>query len=198
MEETKNLAVLTGHPGRPEFSHRGGRDEWYRFPLRVSRLSGVEDEIQVLVTQKLLGSTAVGEGQRLTVMGELRSYNNHSGAGRKLVISVMARQMFFTNDPEENRVQLMGGLCKPPILRVTPLGRQICDLMLAVPRPYGKRDFLPLIAWGSLARRASRWQVGTLLTARGRIQSRTYVKELEEGSEERVAYEVSLSTARPV
>ncbi len=197
MEETRNLAILTGCPaGRPVFSHTGRDGDWYTFPLRVERLSGAGDEINILVTQSLMSATAVGEGERLTVRGELRSFNNKSGQGRRLVISVMAREMYFTSAADENEILLMGTICRPPVLRVTPMGRQICDLMLAVSRRYGRSDYLPCIAWGSLARRAAAWDVGSGVLAVGRIQSRKYIKNLESGSEERTAFEVSVSRAQ--
>lgn len=196
MEETRNLTILTGCPaGRPVFSHKGRDGDWYTFPLRVERLSGAWDEINVLVTHELMSATAVGEGERLTVRGELRSFNNKSGIGRKLVISVMAKEMRFTSAPDENEALLMGTICRPPVLRVTPMGRQICDMMLAVSRRYGRSDYLPCITWGSLARRASEWGVGTELLAVGRVQSRKYIKNLDTGPEERTAFEVSVSRA---
>lgn len=196
MEETRNLTILTGCPaGRPVFSHKGRDGDWYTFPLRVERLSGAWDEINILVTHELMSATAVGEGERLTVRGELRSFNNKSGIGRKLVISVMAKEMCFTSAPDENEVLLMGTICRPPVLRVTPMGRQICDMMLAVSRRYGRSDYLPCITWGSLARRASEWGVGTELLAVGRVQSRKYIKNLDMGPEERTAFEVSVSRA---
>lgn len=196
MEETRNLTILTGCPaGRPVFSHKGRDGDWYTFPLRVERLSGAWDEINILVTHELMSATAVGEGERLTVRGELRSFNNKSGIGRKLVISVMAKEMCFTSAPDENEVLLMGTICRPPVLRVTPMGRQICDMMLAVSRRYGRSDYLPCITWGSLARRASEWDVGTEILAVGRVQSRKYIKNLDTGPEERTAFEVSVSRA---
>ncbi len=200
MEETRNLAVLTGHPaGRPEFSHsdRSGA-AWYRFLLSVERLSGTEDLIPVLTPESLLRSAAVGEGSRLAVIGELRSYHNRSGVGRRLQLFLTARKMRFTGEAEENRVILLGTLCRPPVRRTTPLGRQICDLMLCVSRRSGRTDRIPAIAWGALARRAGAWEPGTALAVQGRLQSRLYVKQLETGPEERTAYELSLSRADPI
>lgn len=198
MEETRNLAILTGCPaGRPVFSHKGHDGDWFTFPMRVERLSGAFDEINILVTEALMASTAVGSGEKLTVRGEVRSYNNKSGVGRRLIISVMAKEMYFTEGRDENAAVLMGTLCRPPVLRRTPMGRQICDMMLAVSRRYGRSDYLPCIAWGSLARKAADWEVGTDIAASGRIQSRKYIKTLSDSSEERVAYEISLARAEP-
>ena len=124
--------------------------------------------------------------------GELRSFNNKSGKGSKLVISVFAREISFTGEEDKNSVILIGTLCKPPNLRRTPMGREICDLMLAVNRKYGRSDYLPCIAWGRNAELASTWSVGKEIKITGRIQSRKYIK-IENGEGiEKVAFEVSV------
>ena len=131
-------------------------------------------------------------GGRAYVTGQLRSFNNKSGHGNRLVITVLAQDIQPGCPESRNRILLSGTLCKPPILRRTPLGRSICDLMLAVGRRYGRADYLPVIAWGQLAVQAARLQVGDTLSLEGRVQSRTYRKVLEDGTaQERVAYEVS-------
>ena len=133
------------------------------------------------------------EGRLLRIRGQLRSFNNRSGVGSRLVLTVYAQELQPGLDEPQNQITLSGALCKPPIFRRTPLGRSICDLMLAVPRRYGRADYLPVIAWGQLAVKASRLRVGDPLALEGRVQSRTYHKTLESGeTEERTAYEVSM------
>ena len=129
----------------------------------------------------------------LCVQGELRSFNNRSGVGAKLVLSVFARELRFEEGEDDNRVSLSGLLCRLPNLRQTPLGREVCDLMLAVPRRTGRADYLPCICWGHLARKAALLSVGAALKLEGRLQSRVYLKQTEAGPERRTAYEVSVS-----
>ncbi|MBR5633128.1 MAG: single-stranded DNA-binding protein, partial [Clostridia bacterium] len=121
--------------------------------------------------------------------------NNRRGEGAKLVITVLAKELYFCDDEDENTVCLTGTICKEPSLRVTPMGRDICDIMLAVNRHYGRSDYLPCICWGLKAREAALWTVGTKLKLEGRLQSRRYIKLSENGSQERVAFEVSVSTS---
>ena len=180
--------------GKDLFRRRGfsglSRPRFYRFPLQVPRLSGTPDTLPVLVPEALL--TAVRLEDPLRVRGQLRSFNNRSGVGNRLVLTVYAQAMEPGSGEPCNRILLSGALCKPPIFRRTPLGRSICDLMLAVSRRYGRADYLPVIAWGQLAVQAARLQVGDTLSLEGRVQSRTYRKVLEDGTaQERVAYEVS-------
>ena len=144
----------------------------------------------MLVPEALLSQ--VEGGHALRVRGQLRSFNNRTGVGNRLVLSVYATEAETPAGQPCNRIVLSGALCKPPIFRKTPLGRSICDLMLAVPRRYGRADYLPVIAWGQLALRASRLQVGDPLALEGRVQSRLYHKVTEAGTEERTAYEVSM------
>jgi primosomal replication protein N len=132
---------------------------------------------------------------RLLLTGELRSFNNRRAEGAKLVLTVFAREAEAGGEEDENLVALTGTLCKPPNLRVTPMGRDICDLMLAVNRRYGRSDYLPCICWGLKAREAACWDVGTQLRLEGRFQSRGYVKLTETGPVQRVAYEVSVNRA---
>ena len=131
------------------------------------------------------------------VAGEMRSFNNKSGVGPRLVITVFARELWFDDGEDENVVELRGALCKPPNLRVTPLGREICDLMLAVRRRYGRSDYLPCIAWGNCARAAARWDVGAAVWLTGRIQSRAYLKTENGETVEKTAYEVSVIHITP-
>ena len=191
-----NVLRLTGTlAGRPQFSHSSRGTEFWQFPLAVRRLSGTEDILNVIARRDLLDSFAPEECEKLQVTGELRSFNNRSGAGAKLVITAYAHALGRSHGEDENSLQLRGTLCKAPTLRQTPLGRDICDLMIAVNRRCGRSDYLPCICWGSLARQAARWAVGQRLQLQGRVQSRRYLKNTDLGPEERVAYEVSVAAA---
>lgn len=187
----QNDVLLEGCPlAAPAWSHENHGAQFYRFPLQVPRLSGTPDILPVLVPETLVPQ--VETGAELRVRGQLRSFNNRSGVGNRLVLTVYAQAMEPGSGEPCNRILLSGALCKPPIFRRTPLGRSICDLMLAVSRRYGRADYLPVIAWGQLAVQAARLQVGDTLSLEGRVQSRTYRKVLEDGTaQERVAYEVS-------
>jgi len=194
MEQKENRVVLRGTiAGTAEFSHRVHGIDFYRFPLSVPRLSGREDRLNILLSRTPEEAPIPPEGTYVQVEGEVRSFNNRSGVGSRLVLTVYAQDLQPGLDEPRNQIILSGTLCKPPIFRRTPLGRSICDLMLAVPRRYGRADYLPVIAWGQLAVRASRLRVGDPLALEGRVQSRTYHKTLESGeTEERTAYEVSM------
>lgn len=189
---TKNEVLLEGLTlGEPEWSHENHGTQFYRVFLQVPRLSGQADVLPVLLPGALAAQTA--EGRLLRVRGQLRSFNNRSGVGSRLVLTVYTQELHPGLDEPCNQITLSGALCKPPVFRRTPLGRSICDLMLAVPRRYGRADYLPVIAWGQLAVRASRLGVGDRLALEGRVQSRTYHKVTPSGvTEERVAYEVSM------
>ena len=192
MEEFCNAVKLRGTlAGRPVFSHNSKSEEFYTFPLEIVRLSGNADIINIIADKKLLDETEIDDGDFVGISGELRSYNNKSGKGSKLVISVLARQITVTNGQDENSVVLHGTLCKVPNLRRTPMGRQICDMMLAVNRKYGKSDYLPCIAWGQTAIDAAELSVGDRIVVTGRIQSRKYIKNENGEAKERTAYEVS-------
>ena len=195
MEEVRirNLAELRGVlAAAPVFSHMSRGERFFIFPIETRRLSGAVDRINVVARQSLLDAVPIGETGCLHITGELRSFNNKRGEGAKLVITVFARTIAFDEGEDLNRVTLLGTLCKPPNLRVTPMGRDICDLMLAVSRKYGRADYLPVIAWGQLALRPAKLQVGDPLALEGRIQSRPYQKLTDAGPETRIAYEVSM------
>ena len=189
---TKNDVLLEGLTlGEPEWSHENHGMQFYRVFLQVPRLSGQVDLLPVLLPGALAAQTAAG--RTLRVRGQLRSFNNRSGVGSRLVLTVYAQEFLPELDEPCNQITLAGALCKPPVFRRTPLGRSICDLMLATPRRYGRADYLPVIAWGQLAVKASRLHVGDILALEGRVQSRTYHKLLDTGeTEERTAYEVSM------
>lgn len=194
---TRNEVLVEGlAAAAPEWSHENHGTQFYRFFLQVPRLSGQADLLPVLVSE---GMTAQAEpGSSLRVRGQLRSFNNRSGVGSKLVLTIYAQEIQPGLDALCNQIVLAGSLCKEPVFRRTPLGRSICDLMLAVPRRYGRADYLPVIAWGQLAVKASKLHVGDPLALEGRVQSRTYHKVLENGeAEERTAYEVSVMRFLP-
>ena len=192
MNEThRNEAELEGTVlALPVLSHENHGKPFYRTLLEIPRLSGQADTLPILLPEELHHAAVPGE--TLRVCGQLRSFNNRSGQGSRLVLSTYVLHLAEPQGEACNRIRLQGTLCKSPIYRRTPLGRSICDLMLAVARHYGRADYLPLIAWGQLASQLSRRKVGDTLALEGRIQSRTYLKRTEVGSEERIAYEVSL------
>ncbi len=195
MENLNNAAELCGVAGSaPRFSHCSRGADFYTFPLTARRLSGAADTVNVVLPERLLADSDLDAGARIRVLGEVRSFNNRSGVGSRLVITVFARALLPGEGEDFNRVVLRGTLCKPPNLRRTPMGREICDLMLAVNRRCGKSDYLPCIAWGAAAETASRWSVGTVTGIDGRLQSRVYVKQTELGEEEKTAYEVSVGS----
>ena len=190
-----NRITLHGTAGdNPRSSHMNHGEEYFIFPLIAGRLSGVEDCLNVIVSQTLLKECPVRAGSEVTVCGEVRSFNNKSGIGSRLVITVFARELRREQAEDENMLELSGTLCKAPVYRRTPLGRDICDMMLAVNRRYGRTDYLPCIAWGLLARKCGLMQVGDPLEVSGRLQSRTYTKRIGEVEQERTAYEVSVMT----
>ena len=177
----------------PSFSHVNHQVSFYRFPLRVCRLSGAEDRVYVVAPRELLERCpGLDEGEEVTVAGEVRTFNNRSGTGSRLVISVFARELRREEGEDENSLELSGTLCKTPGLRTTPLGRTICDMILAVNRRYGRADYLPCITWGSLARRCGAMEVGERVRLTGRLQSRGYTKVVEGRQEARTAFEVSV------
>ena len=191
MTHSQNDVLLEGRPASsPEWSHENHGTQFYRFLLEVPRLSGTPDILPVLLRADLLDRA--GSQEPLRIRGQLRSFNNRSGVGNKLVLTVYATDIQPGTGEFCNQILLTGSLCKPPIFRRTPLGRSICDLMLAVPRHYGRADYLPVIAWGQLAVQASCLGVGDSISLEGRVQSRTYHKVTDSGTEERTAYEVSM------
>lgn len=193
MEETRNRVRLRGTvAGEPAFSHENHGRRFYRFPLAVRRLSGQTDTLWIVAPEELLRPAEELTGRRLAVDGQLRSFNNKSGQGRKLVISVFARGLRPTEEDDLNVIELRGALCRQPTLRRTPLGRCIADMMLAVNRRCGRADYLPCIAWGQVAAAVGNMAVGDALAFEGRVQSRTYTKVVDGEPRERVAYEVSV------
>ncbi len=180
------------------FSHEVFGEGFYMVDISVQRLSDSSDIIPVMISERLIDVTQDYEGEYIQVFGQFRSYNRHEEKRNKLVLSVFAREVSFVEDEcdkvKSNQIFLDGYICKTPIYRRTPLGREIADMLLAVNRPYGKSDYIPCICWGRNARFTSGFEVGGHVQVWGRIQSREYVKRLEDDStEKRVAYEVSVS-----
>ena len=189
--EGKNELILEGTVlTEPEWSHDHRENRFYRFLLEVPRLSGESDILPILLPEYHL--SLIETGQSLRLRGQLRSFNNRSGVGNRLVLTVYPTEISPPLGEPCNRIVLQGSICKPPIFRRTPLGRSICDVMLAVPRRYGRADYLPTIAWGQLALSAAELTVGEPMSLEGRVQSRIYHKTTDSGVEERVAYEVSV------
>ena len=180
------------------FSHQVFGEGFYLVDVLVKRLSDSEDIIPVMVSERLIDVTQDYEGEYLMVSGQFRSYNRHEEKKNRLVLSVFAREISFVEEEDDsvksNQIYLDGYICKPPVYRKTPLGREIADLLIAVNRPYGKSDYIPCICWGRNARYASAFPVGGHVLIWGRIQSREYMKRLSENeTEKRIAYEVSVS-----
>ena len=193
MDETRNDLLLRGTAAaEPAFSHENHGQRFYGFPLSVRRLSGQADVLQVIATGEQLSHLLPLTGRRLEIQGQLRSFNNKSGQGSRLVISAFTRLLVETAGEDVNIIELKGAICKPPVLRRTPLGRCICDMMLAVNRRYGRADYLPCIAWGQVAMVTGQLPVGSTLALEGRVQSRVYTKVLDGVPQERTAYEVSI------
>lgn len=185
------------------FSHELYGENFYTMQVKVPRDSGYEDVIPVMVSDRMLDVKQEFIGQWICVEGQFRSYNKQEDRKNKLVLSVFAREVEFidylVHSGDDNKIFLDGYICKDPIYRKTPLGREIADILLAVNRPYGKSDYIPCICWGRNAKFAEKLNVGEHCAIHGRIQSRSYMKKLdEEHLEERVAYEVSISTLEVV
>ena len=165
--------------------------------LEVNRLSGHVDVIPLMISERLVDVTENYQGCTVEAIGQFRSCNRHEGSKNRLVLSVFVQEIHFmeefTDYTKTNQIFLEGYICKTPIYRETPLGREIADILLAVNRPYGKSDYIPCIVWGRNARYASNFQVGTRVCIWGRVQSREYTKKISESEcETRVAYEVSV------
>ncbi len=193
MEKNQNYVELWGvAEAEPVFSHENHGQRFYKFPLRIDRLSGQADRPIIVAGEEQLARLRVAAGDSVRVIGQLRSFNNKSGQGSRLVITVLAQEMVRGDGEHFNRILLSGVICKQPYLRRTPLGRSICDVILAVNRHYGRADYLPCIAWGQVAATVAGMGVGDRLALEGRVQSRCYTKMLDSGAVERTAYEVSI------
>lgn len=198
MNENNKVTVMGEIVSEFSFSHEIYGEGFYMVDILVPRLSESADLIPLMVSERLLDVKADYRGMNAKVSGQFRSYNRHEERKNKLVLSVFVRDWEFIDDVERsemtNHIELDGYICKEPVYRKTPLGREIADILLAVNRPYGKSDYIPCISWGRNARYANEFEVGSRCRVIGRIQSREYMKKLtEEQVEKRVAYEVSVS-----
>lgn len=183
------------------FSHEIYGESFYLFNLEVPRLSGNEDIIPITISERLIANFDLNIGKKVVVEGQFRSYNSYENERNRLVLTVFAKDIMEYNEQEQeeqkvsNEVTLNGYICKKPIYRQTPFGREIADLLLAVNRAYNKSDYIPCIAWGRNARFCENMEVGTEVKIVGRVQSRMYEKKFDDGRvEQRVAYEVSIGS----
>ena len=203
-----NHLVLMGRvTSEKRFSHEIYGESFYIFDMEVPRLSNTQDIIPVTISERLIPEGTLEIGKRVLIKGQFRSYNSYENEKNKLILTVFAKDIFFDDEIESqveegeskeivsNEVILTGYICKKPIYRQTPFGREIADLLLAVNRAYNKSDYIPTIAWGRTARFCQNLEVGTEVRVTGRVQSRTYEKKFEDGTvEQRVAYEVSVGS----
>ena len=196
MEHINNQILLRGQlVNLPEISHENHGKTFYRFSLDVPRLSGAVDRLNIIAEALLLNQLDLSAGTMITVSGQIRSHNLRQDGSRHLMIFVFATQMAAEDGEPCNEVILDGLMCKEPIYRCTPLGREICDVMLAVPRSFRRADYLPCILWGRTAKEASTLHVRQQIRIYGRLQSRLYTKITPEGSIQKVAYEISALSA---
>ena len=196
--ENNQVVIMGEIVSRFEFSQEIFGEGFYMVDVKVPRLSDSNDIIPLMVSERLIDVEEDYCGQNIMVQGQFRSYNRHEERRNRLVLSVFASEIEFVDETPEssqtNQIFLDGFICKEPIYRKTPLGREIADLLIAVNRPYGKSDYIPCICWVRNARIESIFPLGTRCEIWGRIQSREYIKKLsEEDAEKRVAYEVSVS-----
>ncbi len=199
MEHITNEITLRGTlQSLPQLSHENHGKQFYRFVLEVPRLSGVIDTLPVVAEQTLVDQLDPSGGEMIKVTGQVRSYNQRTDGVRHLLIFVFASTLVVEDGEPVNDVILEGPLCREPTYRLTPLGREICDAMLAVPRAFHRADYLPCILWGRLAQEVSRCHTRDVISIHGRLQSRIYTKLTDEGLQERTAYEISALTAEIV
>ncbi len=196
MEHITNQVTLRGSlVNLPEFSHENHGRNFFRFYLEVPRLSGAVDILPVIAEERILSSFDLSGGQLLRVCGTVRSHNINDNVKRKLLIFVFAASICTEEGEPINEVILEGPVCREPVYRHTPLGREICDVMLAVPRAFRRADYLPCILWGRTAQEGAELHTRDVIRIYGRLQSRIYTKLTESGSEERTAYEISALSA---
>lgn len=192
-----NAVTISGIvSGEISFNHEIYQEKFYRFFLNINRISQAVDRVIVMVSERLLGKSDIRDGVFLRAQGQFRSYNITDGAERHLFLTVFVREITVLPAGEEtydNQIELTGHICKAVNYRVTPLGREISDILLAVNRSYKKSDYIPCIAWGRNARFVKDFEVGQKIKLVGRIQSRNYVKHIEGVPVERTTYEVSVS-----
>ena len=196
MEHSENTIILRGELQElPRFSHENHRKRFFRFTLCVPRLSGNVDYLPVVAEESVLNCLDLSGGDMLRIEGQIRSHNVREDGKRRLLIFVFAASIIAEDGDPINDVTLCGPLCRDPSCRRTPLGRDICDVMLAVPRAYHRADYLPCILWGRTAHEVSACRTSDVIRVCGRLQSRVYTKQTEYGVQERTAYEISALTA---
>lgn len=196
MEQNTNQITLRGSLlSLPRFSHENHGKKFYRFTLEVPRLSGTPDFLPVVAPEALVMDLVPEDGSMITVRGQIRSHNVRSDGKRHLMIFVFASSLEAEDGEPLNECILEGPLCREPVYRRTPLGREICDAMLAVPRAFHRADYLPCILWGRTAQQASTCRTRDRIRIIGRLQSRNYTKLTEDGPQERTAYEISALSA---
>lgn len=205
--DNNHLVLMGKVTSEKRFSHEIYGESFYIFDMEVPRLSNTQDIIPVTISERLIPEGTLEIGKKVLIKGQFRSYNSYENEKNKLILTVFAKDIFFEDEIENqlnneenkeivsNEVILTGYICKKPIYRQTPFGREIADLLLAVNRAYNKSDYIPAIAWGRTARFCQNLEVGTEVRVTGRVQSRTYEKKFEDGTAEtRVAYEVSIGS----
>lgn len=201
MIENNKIELCGVIASTPELNHKTYGENFYGFRLSCSRKSTEKDMLPIIVSDRLVEIKDLQVDKRISVKGQARTFNKHiSDDKRKLLIMVFARDVREVEEESEsapefnNNVKLSGYICKPPVYRVTPKGREIADVLIAVNRTYGKSDYIPCITWGRNARYTGNLDVGTRVDVEGRLQSREYTKKLDDGTEEiRTAYEISVS-----
>lgn len=172
------------------FSHEYEDEKFFAFTLEVQRMSGTKDYLPIIISEVLIDTKQIYLGKPVLIVGQFRSYNKKDETGRHLMLNIFVQDCYIVDEVQViDRACITGFVCKPPVYRVTPLGRRIADVMLAVPRPYGKTDYIPCVAWGRYAIFASGLNVGTMIQVEGRIQSREYQKK----DEAKTAFELSIS-----
>lgn len=210
--ENNYLTLVGKVTGEKKFSHEIYGESFYIFNLVIPRLSGNSDIIPITISERLIKEDTLQEGKQLLIKGQFRSYNSYENEKNRLILTVFAKDIVELEEKEDqeenemvkkdtitNEVVLVGYICKKPIYRQTPFGREISDILLAVNRAYNKSDYIPCIAWGRNARFCQNLEVGSQVKVIGRVQSRTYEKKHEDGTAEtRIAYEVSIGSLEVV
>lgn len=199
MEQQENHIILRGSLlGLPEFSHENHGRKFYKFYLEVPRLSGAVDTLPVIAELGVLEQLDLVGGSQIRVEGQIRSHNQTDDTGRHLLIFVFAGSLTAEEGAPINEVTVSGALCREPTYRRTPLGREICDVMLAVPRAFRRADYLPCILWGRTAQEIAQLHTRDGVSITGRLQSRIYTKYIGDTLHERTAYEISALSAAPL
>lgn len=205
--DNNHLILMGKVTSDKRFSHEIYGESFYIFDIEVPRLSDTSDIIPVTISERLIQDEKMSIGSKVLIRGQFRSYNSYENEKNKLILTVFAKDIFYeeeieeqtqteeSKEPTSNEVILTGYICKKPIYRQTPFGREIADLLLAVNRAYNKSDYIPAIAWGRTARFCQNLEVGTEVKVTGRVQSRSYEKKFEDGTSiTKVAYEVSIGS----